>query len=186
MQVYVIMAEAPQDEQGYIEYVPFTQTAAHMIMEMFDPHNLQLRHDLMFRSGITPIHLLQGKDRTQIEEALRQKFFEADVNEDGSLSFLEFRRCLESTHVGLTPKQLNALMNMADVDANGNVNLEEFIQLAYDILLSIAREAALTQLKQEREENGEPYVENEYVEGGEPYDGNPAYEYAPPEDENYE
>jgi hypothetical protein len=37
-------------------------------------------------------------------------------------------------------------MNVADVDASGTVDTNEFMHFAYDVLLTIARESALEQM----------------------------------------
>jgi calcium-dependent protein kinase len=67
---------------------------------------------------------------------LRELFSAADVNDDGTISVLELRDIMqkpgyagigEESSILASVEKLNALLNEADVDGSGNLDLEEFI-----------------------------------------------------------
>ena len=82
-----------------------------------------------------------------LQDDMRQIFSQFDADASGYLSLPQFRACLDSTALRFTSKQVSALMNMADVDADGLVDYAEFSRFAYDVLLAVAREAALQQMQ---------------------------------------
>lgn len=89
------------------------------------------------------MELLGGQDRAQIEQTLHGLFTKFDKDGNGVLDRGEFRRCLESTELSLSRKDVAILMRAADSDANSMIDYVEFVDFAYNILLHLAREKAL-------------------------------------------
>ena len=90
---------------------------------------------------------MQGKQRSEVEELVRARFKVADVDGDAQLNPQEFCKCLESLELGLSRSEVNAIMTSADLDGNGYIDLDEFIQLAYDQLLFLEREKHIRELQ---------------------------------------
>jgi calmodulin len=74
-------------------------------------------------------------------------FAQFDTEASGYLTAAQFRWCLQATSLSLTPKQVTALMNVADLDGDGLIDYAEFSRFAYDVLLAVARESTLQQLQ---------------------------------------
>ena len=70
LQVYAVMNDMPEDEDGMIETDAFARKAAAEISAMFDPALVRQRLVLMQRAEVTPVELLGGLDRAQLEEEL--------------------------------------------------------------------------------------------------------------------
>ncbi|KAH7387433.1 hypothetical protein KP509_16G022900 [Ceratopteris richardii] len=105
-----------------------------------------------------PLVLLDGstvrdfvKDEQAFQEAMKSRFQEMDLNEDGSLSRAELRSAFERMRllecslgfpISQTPAQLNALYDSVfekfDTDHSGNVDFNEFCTQMSEILLAIA------------------------------------------------
>jgi Ca2+-binding EF-hand superfamily protein len=105
-----------------------------------------MRRELLFRSGTTAAQLLGGREKAALEIELRESFAECDPDANGVLDIEQFRRCLESATLGLTPRQVVALVNVADINDDGQIDYFEFVRFAFDVLLTLAREEKLQQM----------------------------------------
>jgi Ca2+-binding EF-hand superfamily protein len=130
LQAYTLMAEAAPDTNGQVAYIRFAKVAAHMIMTMFSPEEQALRRELAARSEITPIQLLNGRDKAAIDADFQVIFQQFDTSGDGWLQMSEFRQCLEAMPLQLTPKQISTLITVADVNAEGQVDYRQCMSLA--------------------------------------------------------
>ena len=151
LQLYSLLAEAEiqwdeDSECDVIEYRSFVPGASVALQIMFDPVAVSERRKLIERAEVQPVDLLDGRDRSAIESELAALFKNFDANGNGFLDRGEFRRCLQSTELNLTKEEVAILMHAADADQNNNVDYNEFIEFAYNILLHLARERALKKL----------------------------------------
>jgi Ca2+-binding EF-hand superfamily protein len=78
---------------------------------------------------------------------VRERFRHADTDRSGALNPVEFSKCMESLELGLTRSQVHALMRDADADGNGEIDIDEFIQLFYDRILFLEREKKIKELQ---------------------------------------
>merc|ERR1719152_570806 len=85
--------------------------------------------------------------KAQLEALMTDVFHKADVNGDGVLSMQEFHNCIKEADLGLTRKEVNALMHNVDVDGDGKVTYDEFQPLCFDILTEILKEELLQAVK---------------------------------------
>ena len=81
--------------------------------------------------------LVHGMTQQEIETWLSDMFNSYDQNGDGHLDRGEFKAALIGADLGLKKKEINALLNAIDVDGDGKVTYQEFVPLAYDILVTI-------------------------------------------------
>lgn len=66
-------------------------------------------------------HLLKKKEMI-VTDAFRQY----DLNNNGTLSKEEFQKAMASLNLGLTPVEIQALMNRIDTNSDGRLNYSEF------------------------------------------------------------
>jgi U3 small nucleolar ribonucleoprotein component len=130
LQVLAIMCEADVDE-GLVNYWKFIPLAAKSIEAMFEPSAMAQRASLLNEDSLSDAALMQGKERAEIEDMIRQRFKEADTDGGGSLDSTEFTLCMESLELGLNRKQINALLCAADADGSGDVDEEEVSERAH-------------------------------------------------------
>lgn len=81
--------------------------------------------------------LLRGMSREEVEEIMSDIFRKADTDGSGELSHKEFQKCIRDADVGLTRKEANVLMHMADTNQDGSISYEEFIPLCFKLLLEV-------------------------------------------------
>lgn len=64
---------------------------------------------------------------------------------------MQFQAALVKSDLGLTGEDIAILMDMFDEDGNGTITLEEFLNGAYDVLLSLLREKEILKAQNEYE-----------------------------------
>merc|ERR1711998_565625 len=89
------------------------------------------------------VALVHGMDKEQYKQMLMQYFRSHDTDQSGFLSRKEFKECMKNAELGLTRQEINALMAEIDVDGDGNISLDEFDAVFYEILVEIVAHAAL-------------------------------------------
>jgi Ca2+-binding EF-hand superfamily protein len=146
LQVLAIMCEA-EVVDGIVDYWKFVPIAAKAIENMFEPGAMQQRAMILEQSEANDESLMHGKQREEIEDMIKIQFRQADVNKDGWLDPNEFAKVLEGMDLGLKRSEINALMTTGDLDGNGFIDLNEFLQLAYDQLLYLEREKHIRELQ---------------------------------------
>jgi len=147
LQVLAIMCEA-EVVDGMVDYWKFVPVAAKAIENMFEPSAIAQRASFVDHPEVSGDSLFEGKQREDVERLVRERFKVADVDRSGALNPVEFSRCMESLELGLTRSQIHALMRDADADGNGEIDIDEFIALAYDRLLFLEREKKMKELQQ--------------------------------------
>merc|ERR1711988_387783 len=94
----------------------------------------------------------------QLQQSLKEIFFTADADHNGTLDIDEFRKCLQDTDLGLTDELIDYLVVSVDTDEDGLVSYSEFAPLCYELLTEVIAK----QLKQtdEMEEGMSEEVSN--------------------------
>merc|ERR1711988_787684 len=87
--------------------------------------------------------LVHGMDKDQYKQLLVQYFRAHDTDNSGFLSRKEFKECMKNADLGLTRQEINALMSEIDVDGDGNISLEEFDNIFFEMLVEIVSAAAI-------------------------------------------
>ena len=156
LQIGSMLADAPVDAEGHIDYAAYAPTLAAMVRAYADPASIRERSEMSTRAQFAPIELMGGKERDQFKLVFDNLFREHDVDHNGYLDAAEFAACLAETELGLSAGEVRALMELADADADNRISYEEFSSLAYDVLLYMAREKAVfEQIKADGAPGGE-------------------------------
>ena len=150
LQVVVIASEAHVVD-GYVDYRQFVPVAAKTIEIMYEPHALKQRAELIEKTDLTPEALLQGQTPEVFKRRLLVLFKSCDTDKSGFLDMKEFRSCLESLDLKLSPQEINALMASADSDGNGTIDFEEFADFCAHNLLHLEREKHIRALRDSME-----------------------------------
>jgi len=143
LQVTAIMGEAKPDAAGLVAWEPFLSVASLMIRRLIDDKAIAERAKIAMRASFEPVELMDGRDADMMHQMLLTLFQEHDTDGNGSLDVPEFEECLQSTSLGFSPEDIQVLMQSADVNEDGRVTYEQFTELAYDVLLYVARERAI-------------------------------------------
>uniref|UniRef100_A0A7S3FJ78 EF-hand domain-containing protein n=1 Tax=Haptolina ericina TaxID=156174 RepID=A0A7S3FJ78_9EUKA len=101
LQVSALVNNAPLNENGQIMWEVHLPRMAMMVKAMTDPETILERLEMADRAQFTPLEVMGGREKAQMEDMLRTLFLEADADNNGVLDRAEFARCIESTHLGL-------------------------------------------------------------------------------------
>lgn len=142
-----IMAEADTNEDGVIEYEEFVPLAMDVVRAIFSKaaHGAKRAEREEEAERQTRDFMLHGMPRREMEQLMMDAFRRADADGNGTLSRPEFHQCLREADLGLTRREVNALMMEVDEDGDGVISYDEFVPLCFDILVQIVSEDVATQ-----------------------------------------
>ena len=150
LQVMAIMSEANLDSSNCVDYVLFARTAAGMIYNLLDTDAITKRQTaLATMADSDAAFVLRGLSEEQIMSLLKQAFTEADADGNGYLTpdeTFEVLHSLGAGDLGLTEKEIMALMASLDENDDGVVTYPEFITFMFDVLQHLDREAQITEI----------------------------------------
>jgi len=136
-QIKMVMAEIDENEDGVIEYREFMPVMVDLI------HAFQAKREAEDQQFLdeeeaefeAEDYLLRGMTQEELEGLMTDIFKQFDSDGNGVLDRKEFKACLKSAKLGLTRKDINALLTEADENSDGGVSYEEFTPLCFRILL---------------------------------------------------
>merc|ERR1711907_226733 len=139
------MGEADENEDGYIDYNEFLPIGVDIVQAIFARREAEAaaQADQEAAQEAARIALIHGMDKDQYKQMLLSYFRAHDVDNSGFLSRKEFKECMKSSELGLTRQEINALMSEIDVDGDGNISLEEFDNIFFEMLVEIVSAAAI-------------------------------------------
>lgn len=82
------------------------------------------------------------------KKLIKHAFNYFDIDGKGSISSVEWRRCFDVLHHGLSPKQVETIMNELDSDGSGTISASEF----EEGLLKIFAQASYFKLEERNEQ----------------------------------
>mmetsp|Transcript_110207 Transcript_110207/g.310837 ORF Transcript_110207/g.310837 Transcript_110207/m.310837 type:complete len:427 (-) Transcript_110207:140-1420(-) len=129
------LAEADQNQNGQIEYEEFIPHALQIIQSMYAKKRLE-QHMVELDQQADEL-LVHGMSREELTGLLEQIFRRFDVDGTGWLNKQQFFSALTSMELGLTRREINAIMFEIDVDEDGNISYGEFV--AFDLLQRLTR-----------------------------------------------
>jgi Ca2+-binding EF-hand superfamily protein len=130
-EIYRFLAEADQNADGMIEYEEFIPLALQIVQSIYAKKALEAHVDHVEQQAQTLVH---GMSRDELTSCVQTMFEEIDVDGTGLLSRTQFVQALQGMELGLTRKELNAIMFQVDEDQDGFVSYREFARFAYDLL----------------------------------------------------
>jgi len=86
-------------------------------------------------------------DKEQYKQSLLSYFRVHDTDKSGYLSRKEFKECMKNADLGLNRQEINALMSEIDVDGDGNVSIDEFDGIFFEMLVEIISTATLEEAR---------------------------------------
>lgn len=137
-----LASEADEDGDGIINYTEFVPTATELIQSLFakrDFAETEAQRQAEAEADAQD-YLLHGMPRDELEALLKDVFIKADADGSGALGRKEFAKCIRESELGLTRKEINALMMQVDADGDGQVSYDEFVPLCFNILVQIVSE----------------------------------------------
>jgi Ca2+-binding EF-hand superfamily protein len=146
LQVMVIAAPS-ESEDGLVDYRRFVPTAAKAIDIMFQPSILRRRAELIETQDLSPASLLTAPKDEYLRK-LRTLFNAYDLNKSGELNPRQFRAVVEAMDFHLAPSEIMVLMSNADLDSNGAISFEEFLEFCNINLAHLERENHIRQLQE--------------------------------------
>jgi len=131
-----LMVLADENSDGLIEYHEFVPIALELLQTMYAKmrHAQQERMRQTKAADAASDFLLNGLTRTQLEDAMKEMFRNADTDGSGALDRKEFESCLKSSDLNLTKKQIRALLDEVDNNFDGVIQYSEFIPIAFGLL----------------------------------------------------
>lgn len=135
--IYEILMQADENGDGKIEYAEFIPIAAEIIQalqarEEMENKDAEMLEDAEFAAEM---YLSRGLTKEDLDSIIMVEFQRADVNGDGVLSRQEFKAALKAEALGLSSKEIKALMLRVDEDGDGVISYQEFGPLCYELLL---------------------------------------------------
>jgi len=134
---------APTNAEGAIAWREYLPKLTALIKAMGDPAAIHERMEMAARAEFQPAALMNGQEQAEFVEMMKGFFMEADTDNNGTLDKAEFLTCLKQAELGLVDGEILGLFDMFDQDMSGSIDMEEFLEGAYDILADLARERAL-------------------------------------------
>lgn len=121
---------------GKIEYEEFIPLALQIIQGMYAKKRLE-QHlvDVDLQAEELLVH---GMSREELTALVGSMFERMDEDRSGILNKQEFVAALTSMELGLTRREINAIMFQVDQDRDGNVSYREFVPFAFDLLQKMA------------------------------------------------
>lgn len=141
--IRAVMEECDEDGDGLIDYGEFIPIMTGLVRNFAAKKRAQEKRE---RAGLprgwtqkgkgpSAEALLHGMDRAALEHILARVFNGGDADGSGVLDRREFTACLRSADLGLTRKEINALLSKVDGDGDGCVSYAEFVPIAFAVLV---------------------------------------------------
>ncbi|CAK8999556.1 Calmodulin-like protein 12 (Touch-induced calmodulin-related protein 3) [Durusdinium trenchii] len=135
-EILLFLAEADMNADGKIEYEEFIPLALQIIQGMYAKKRLEQHlSDVDLQAEELLVH---GMSREELTALVGSMFERMDEDHSGILNKQEFVAALTSMELGLTRREINAIMFQVDQDRDGNVSYREFVPFAFDLLQKMA------------------------------------------------
>ena len=132
--------DVPTNGAGLVAWREHLPKMTAILKGMGDPNAIRERAELAARADFQPVELMSGKDHEAMNELLTTLFTRADKDGSGELDTDEFVQCMLAADFGFSADDALDLMAMFDSDGDGKISYQEFLSLAYDCLVHLARE----------------------------------------------
>lgn len=134
-EIWRFLAEADMNSDGMIEYEEFIPLALQIIQGMYAKKRFE--HHMADVQTHAEDLLVHGMSREELTDLIGSIFEQCDTDQSGVLSKQEFVAALTSMELGLTRREINAIMFQIDMDNDGNISYKEFVPFAFDLLAKL-------------------------------------------------
>lgn len=140
-----IVAECDADGNGNIDYREFVPIFYELTSAIRSKADAREAHDAEVDAKRSALELafVRGMTRGELDATFRRVFDAADADGNGVLDPSEFLAALHSADLGLSKKEINALLSESDVNEDGVVEYEEFVPLCFEVLVERAKNKQL-------------------------------------------
>jgi len=135
VQIANLMDAADTNHDGVIQYEEFLPVALSLVNAQQTAVDSYISEQ---EEEAARQFLLKGQSQAVLERQMRKLFMFADRDSSGFLDFKEFRAVVTQMGVDLTQAQTDKLMRMIDVNRDGQINYEEFVPVAFELLVKVA------------------------------------------------
>jgi len=145
-----LLAEADVNNDGEIDYAEFVPIAVELVQGCYQreqQHAVEMKREMDAAEDAKDF-ILHGMTADELQELMLQTFRRADADNSGSLSVAEFHECIKEQDLGLTRKEINALLFNADTSFDGTISYEEFAPLCFEMLYEVVRRDTLAKLQE--------------------------------------
>ena len=126
-----------------IDYWKFASCAAEMISKFFDVQEIERHAQLLSTAMTSPLNLLGGVQQEQLEKRLTTEFRAGDKRRTGLVTPLEFKRCIQTIkQLELMESEIDLLIGQAPKDDQGRLKWKEWMEHAFEALLTVAKARA--------------------------------------------
>lgn len=139
MDTRLLLAEADTDGDGRIDYMEFVPLAVDLLetLQAARRHDEQQEERKEAATQQAEAFLFHGLTKEQLQDTLRDMFTTADKDGSGTLSRTEFEDALRGSSLGLTRREINAILMEADEDHDGQISYSEFEPVCVEVLLEM-------------------------------------------------
>ena len=139
-----VIAEADENENGFIDYQEFVPLAVDMI-QAFKARSRAKNQYAQFEAAIDDdvLGALSADELEKCTKICMQKFAEADSRHQGSLKMTDTRRCLRESAAGLTNIEVNLILQGLSRDATGKLLYSDFRKVLYEVRYSSMKNTML-------------------------------------------
>eukprot|EP00928_Gymnodinium_smaydae_P061901 TRINITY_DN45871_c0_g1_i1.p1 TRINITY_DN45871_c0_g1~~TRINITY_DN45871_c0_g1_i1.p1 ORF type:complete len:453 (-),score=147.50 TRINITY_DN45871_c0_g1_i1:108-1376(-) len=127
------LAEADMNADGKIEYEEFIPLALQIIQGMYAKKRMEQKMATADKQAAESI-LVHGMSRQELTDSYKNIFRNQDKEGSGVLSKQDFVAALTSMDLGLTRREINAIMFRVTLDGEGNIAYGEFAPYIFDLL----------------------------------------------------
>lgn len=140
-----IMAESDADGNGIIDYKEFLPMFVELVTSLKSAQEIKQLRDKELEETRDEVEALfiKGMTQEELERKMQRLFAMFDEDGNGTLDPEEFQRALNSADLGLSRKEINMLLGEADVNHDGCIEYEEFVPVAFRVLVDRARNKQL-------------------------------------------
>ncbi|RHY04639.1 hypothetical protein DYB25_004489 [Aphanomyces astaci] len=138
-----------------VDYVPYATTAAGMIRQFINPHNVAKRMQRCKNDVNAVAAIFHGVSETGLEMIVMEAFESEDRDGNGVLDMDEFRAAMKHTSLGLSDEEITSLQAVADTNGDGHVDIDEFSYFAVHHLVQLKRQNLLRLAEGEGDDDDE-------------------------------
>jgi len=140
-QLVRFLGEADMNADGKIEFHEFLPAATKLVETLLAKRQTQADIESMRHNASE--YLVHGMTREEFKKTAENLFRRIDEDKSGQLSKAEFTKALHSIELGLTQREMNAVMIKIFPRDSDQVSYEDFMPICFDMLQKMTSMRAL-------------------------------------------